>query len=69
MATATEFRHLVLALEGTTEAPHVDRTVLRAARIFATLAPEVARGNLRLAPDEQELNCLLRPDAFARPSG
>jgi hypothetical protein len=65
MVTAQEFRLLALALEGTTEAPHVDRTAFRVARIFATLAPDGATGNLRIAPDEQELKCLLQPAAFA----
>lgn len=65
MATAEEFRRLALALEGTTAVPHFDRTAFRVARIFATLAPDGATANLRLAPDEQEVKCLLRPDAFA----
>ena len=65
MATAEEFRRLALALEGTTEAPHVDRTAFRVARIFATLAPDGTTANLRLPPDEQELKCLLQPGAFA----
>jgi hypothetical protein len=65
MATAEEFRRLALSLEGTSEAPHGDRTAFRARRIFATLAPDGATANLKLAPDEQELKCLLRPDAFA----
>jgi hypothetical protein len=37
----------------------------RAARIFAPLAPDGKTADLKLAPDEQELKCLLRPDAFA----
>jgi hypothetical protein len=65
MATAEEFRRLALAHEGASEVPHVDRTAFRARRIFATLAPDGATANVRLAPDEQELKCLLRPDAFA----
>ncbi len=65
MVTAEEFRRLALALEGTMEAPHLDRTAFRVARIFATLAPDGATANLRLAPDEQELKCLLQPAAFA----
>lgn len=65
MATAEEFRRLALALEGTTEAPHGERRAFRVARIFATLAADGATGNLKLAPDEQELKCLLQPAAFA----
>lgn len=65
MATAEELRRLALALEGTTEAPHVDRRAFRVARIFATLAPDGTTANLRLAPNEQDLKCLLQPAAFA----
>lgn len=65
MATAEEFRRLALALEGTTVVPHLDRTAFRVARIFATLAPDGKTANLKLTPDEPELKCLLRPDAFA----
>jgi hypothetical protein len=65
MATAEEFRRLALALEGATEAPHGDRTAYRARRIFATLSPDGATASLKLAPDEQELKCLLQPAAFA----
>jgi hypothetical protein len=65
MATADDFRRLALALEGTSEAPHFDRTAFRVARTFATLAPDGATANLKLAPEEQELKCLLLPNAFA----
>ena len=46
MATENDFRRSALALEGTIEAPHFDRTAFKAARIYATLAaltqPELA---------------------------
>jgi hypothetical protein len=50
MATADAFHRLALALEGPTEAPHSDRTAFRVARTFATLAPDRATANLKLAP-------------------
>jgi hypothetical protein len=65
MATADVFRRLALALKGTTEAPHFDRTAFRVARTYATLAPDGATANVKLTPEEQELKCLLLPDAFA----
>ena len=35
------------------------------ARIYATLAPDGRTANLKFAPDEQELKCLVAADAFA----
>ena len=64
MVTDKDVRRIALALDGTTEAPHFDRAAFKAARICATLAPDGRTANLRLAPDEQELKCLLAPDAF-----
>ena len=65
MATADDLRRLALSLEGALAAPHFDRTAFRVARIFATLPPDGLTANLRLAPEEQEFQCLLRPEAFA----
>jgi hypothetical protein len=65
MALAQEFRRMALALEGTTESLHFDRTAYRVARTYATLAPDGLTANLKLAPDEQELKCLSAPEAFA----
>lgn len=65
MATAKDLRRIALALDGTTEAPHFDRTAFRVARIYATLGPDGKTANLKLAHDEQELKCLTAPDAFA----
>jgi hypothetical protein len=65
MATADDLRRLALSLEGTVAAPHFDRTAFRVARIFATLAPDGLTANLKLSPEEQEFQCLLRPAAFA----
>ena len=64
MSTAADFRR-ILSLEGTTEAPHFDRTAFRVARIDATLAADKRTANFRFKPDEQELKCLVAPDAFA----
>jgi hypothetical protein len=65
MATAKDLRRLALALEGTTEAPHFDRTAFRVARIYATLAPDGRTANFMFMPDEQEFKCMVAPDAFA----
>jgi len=65
MAKAEDLRRIALALEGTTEAPHFDRTAFKVARIYVTLAADGQTANLKFAPDEQELKCLTAPDAFA----
>jgi hypothetical protein len=64
MATAKDFRRIALALDGTTEAPHFDRTAFKVRRIYATLAPDGKTANLMLSPDEQALKCELAPEAF-----
>lgn len=63
--TGDAFRAMALALPGTLEAPHFDRTAFRAKRIFATLAADRASVNLMLTPDEQAHYCDLMPDIFA----
>jgi hypothetical protein len=65
MATAEQLRQAALALEGTIEAPHFDRTAFKVSRIYATLAPDGLTANLKLSVDEQEFKCLLAPRAFA----
>jgi hypothetical protein len=65
MSTDADLRRLALALEGTTETPHFDRTAFRARRIYATLAADGKTANLMFTPDQQEFKCLLAPDAFA----
>ncbi len=65
MASAKELREIALSLEGAAEAPHFDRTAFKVARIFATLPPDGLTANLKLAPEEQEFQCMLRPEAFA----
>jgi hypothetical protein len=65
MATAKDLRRLALALEGTTEAPHFDRTAFKVARIYVTLAPDKRTANFKFMPDEQALKCTVAADAFA----
>lgn len=65
MATAADLRRIALSLDGTTEAPHFDRTAFRVARIYATLAADGKTANLMLTPDEQALKCLTAPDCFS----
>ena len=64
-ADAATLRRLALALEGTVEAPHLDRRAFRVARIYATLAADGLTANLKFAPDEQALKCAVAADAFA----
>jgi hypothetical protein len=64
MANADDLRRLAFALDGTTEAPHFDRAAFKAARIYATLAPDGLTANVRFSPEEQEFKCMLAPDAF-----
>ncbi|MDO9413196.1 MAG: MmcQ/YjbR family DNA-binding protein [Pseudolabrys sp.] len=64
MSTAAQFRRMALALEGTTEAPHFDRAAFKVDRIYATLAADEKSANFKFSPDEQELKCLVAPDAF-----
>src|SRR4051794_36691434 len=65
MASARDLRRLALSLEGTTEAPHFDRTAFRVARIYATLPPDGETANLMYPIEEQELRCQMAPEAFA----
>ena len=65
MATSKDLRRIALSLEGTTEAPHFDRTAFKVARIYATLPADGRTANFKLTPDEQEFKCMLAPEAFA----
>jgi hypothetical protein len=69
MASATQVRRIALSLEGTTEAPHFDRTAFKVARIYATLAADGRSLNLGLKPDEQEFKCMAAPDVFTAVPG
>jgi hypothetical protein len=64
MANAADFRRIALSLEGTNEAPHFDRAAFKVARIYATLAADGVTANVKLAPDEQKLKCLVAPEVF-----
>ena len=64
MATSDDLRRSAMALEGTTSAPHFERTAFKVVRIYATLSPDGLTANLKLTPDEQELKCLTAPEAF-----
>ena len=65
MATGRDLRRLALALQGTTEVPHFDRTAFRAARIYVTLAADGRTANFKFAPADQEFKCMMAPEAFA----
>lgn len=65
MPTGCDLRRLALALDGTAERPHFDRTAFRVSRIYATLAADGLTANLALEPADQEFRCRLAPDAFA----
>lgn len=64
MTTSSDLRRLALALPGTTQAPHFDRTAYKAARIYVTVASDKRTANFVFTPDEQALNCTVAPDAF-----
>jgi hypothetical protein len=45
MAAAKDLRRIALSLEGTSEAPHFDRTAFRVSHIYVTLAADGKAGN------------------------
>jgi hypothetical protein len=65
MADAALFRRIALSFEGAGEYPHFDRRAFKARVTFATLAPDELSANVKFAPDEQALKCVVAPDAFA----
>jgi hypothetical protein len=65
LANADDLLRIARSLEGTHEAPHVDRIALKVARTYATLAADGLTANLKLAPEEQEFSCLMAPEAFS----
>ena len=65
MSTSDDLRRIALSLEGTTEAPHFDRTAFRARRIYVTLAADGHTANFMFTPDQQQFKCLTAPDTFA----
>jgi hypothetical protein len=64
MARAADLRRIALSLDGTTEAPHVDRAAFKVRRIYVTLAKDGKTANFKFTPEEQEFKCLLAPKAF-----
>jgi hypothetical protein len=69
MANAKDLRRIALSFEGTTEAPHFDRAAFKVKRIYVTLAADGKTANFKFAPDEQELKCMVMPDAFQPVAG
>lgn len=65
MATGKDLRRLALALTGTTDAPHFDRTAFKVARTYVTLSADGRSANFKFAPEEQEFKCMMAPEAFA----
>jgi hypothetical protein len=65
VATGGDLRKIALSLEGATEAAHFDRRAFRARKTFVTLAADGKSANLAFTPDEQEMKCLMLPEAFA----
>jgi hypothetical protein len=64
MSTGKDLRRIALSFEGTTEAPHFDRTAFRAKRIYVTLAADEKTANFMFSPEEQEFKCMMAPEAF-----
>ncbi len=64
MATGFDLQRLALSLEGTTQAPHFDRTAFKTARTYVTLAADGLTANFKFTPDEQHLKCLVSPDIY-----
>jgi hypothetical protein len=65
MATGKDLRRIALSLEGTTDAPHFDRTAFKVARTYVTLSADGRSANFKFTPDEQEFKCMMAPEAFA----
>ena len=65
MVSEIEFRGAACALKGTIFKPHFDRTAFRVKRIYVTLAADGLSANFKFTPDEQELKCILHPEAFS----
>lgn len=66
---ATDVRRIALSLDGTIEAPHVDRTAFKVKRIYVTLAADGRSANFKFTPEEQEFKCMLSPQAFQPVAG
>jgi len=60
--TGAGFRAMALALPGTEEAPHFERSAFRVRRIYASLASDGRSANLNLSPEEQAHYAALLPN-------
>ena len=69
MANAADLRRIALALDGTVELPHFDRRAFKVKRTYVTLAPDGKSANFKFTVDEQEMKCMLLPEAFAPVTG
>jgi hypothetical protein len=68
--TTTGFRKLALSFQGTTEAPHFERTSFRVGtKIFATLMEKTGVATLRLTPEQQTVFIEMERKAFAAVTG
>lgn len=66
---ATDLRRIALSLEGTIEAPHVDRAAFKVKRIYVTLSADGRSANFKFTPEAQEFKCMLAPQAFQPVAG
>lgn len=64
MASESEFRKIACSLAGTIFAPHFNRTAFKVNRIYVTLAADGLTANFKFLPEEQELKCMVHPEAF-----
>ena len=69
--TASQFRRIVLGLDGVVEASHMNHPDFRAAngRIFATLNEDETRGMAGLTPDQQADFMARAPEMFVPAAG
>lgn len=64
--TCDQFSELALSFPNTIASPHFDRTAFKAVgkRIFATLHEESKTANIKLAPADQSVYCLINKEAI-----
>jgi hypothetical protein len=64
MSTEQDFRRIAMSLDGTTSAPHFDRTAFKGCAHTRHAGAGWLGRRPALAPEEQECKCLLAPDAL-----
>ena len=70
MATAADFRRIVLGMRDTAEGAHMDHPDFRVGgRIFASLTHDESRGMVILTPEQQETFIREQPAVFQAESG